>query len=315
MKLDPTSLKLFISVVEAGTIAAAAARWHIAPTAVTRRLSGLEALFGVGLLRRTNRGVEPTEAGLALLGLAKDALQSLDEVYLCMRGRGPEAPKPVRVLADLSAITEFLPREMAAFLAAHPAVKVQLEESSGPGILEALAGGAAELGVCVSAEGGEGLEVLPYRRDRLALVVPGEHALARRPSVSFRETLDFPYVGFWSGSAINLQLVKAASELERPLKLSVRVASYDALCRMVGAGLGIGVLPETVADEYAGTFPIRVIRLDEPWAGRELKIYVRRYQGLPAAARLLVDYLRDGARPLRALAIAFEDRDFASQES
>lgn len=80
MRLDPTSLKLFVCVVEEGTIAAAAERSHSAAAAVSKRVSELEAVLRTQLLTRTNKGVEPTAAGSALLNIARRALHELDEV-------------------------------------------------------------------------------------------------------------------------------------------------------------------------------------------------------------------------------------------
>jgi DNA-binding transcriptional LysR family regulator len=124
------------------------------------------------------------------------------------------------------------------------------------------------------------------------LITPQQHPLARRRSVPFKETLEFDYVGLHTGSAINLQLIKAASELNRTLKLRIQVTAYDALCLMVEAGLGIGVLPKMSAKPYAKTLGVRVIPLDDPWAERELKICVRSFDSLPVAAQLLVNHLK-----------------------
>jgi DNA-binding transcriptional LysR family regulator len=86
--------------------------------------------------------------------------------------------------------------------------------------------------------------------------------------------------------------MSAASELHQPLKVAVQVKSYDALCLMVEAGLGLGVLPKMIAKSYARTLRIRVLSLKEPWAHRTLAVCVRAYASLPVAARLFVDQLR-----------------------
>ncbi|MCA1538310.1 LysR family transcriptional regulator, partial [Bradyrhizobium sp. NBAIM03] len=80
MKLDPQSLRLFISVLEEGTIAAASQREHIAAAAVSRRLSELESLLGSQLLIRSNKGIEPTEAGTALMYMARGVLNDLSGI-------------------------------------------------------------------------------------------------------------------------------------------------------------------------------------------------------------------------------------------
>ena len=114
--------------------------------------------------------------------------------------------------------------------------------------------------------------------------------------MSLLDTLDFQYVGPRKDNAVYLELVRAAAELGKPLKLRTHVTSYYALCHMVHAGLGIGFLPEAIAEHFVKTLGIRVVALDEPWANRELKVYVRRYETLSVAARLLVDHL-EGSRP------------------
>ena len=85
MRLDPVSLKLFISVVERGTIAAAAENEHLAAAAVSKRLSELEETLGIRLLIRTNKGIRPTPAGTELSTMARRALHELDEIAVHMR--------------------------------------------------------------------------------------------------------------------------------------------------------------------------------------------------------------------------------------
>lgn len=292
MKLDPTSLKLFVSVVEEGTITGAADREHIAAAAASKRISELEAVLRTQLLTRTNKGVEPTVAGSALLNLARQALHELDEVFIQMRDYASGTRGRVRLFANISAITQFLPREIEAFVGEHPHVEVQLEERISALVAKAVAENAADVGIVTMLTPHQDLETFPYHSDHLTLITPKEHPLAAQRSVSFGKTLEFHYVGLHTGSAINLQLIKAAAELSQPLRLRIQVTGYDALCFMVEAGLGVAVLPEAIARRYAKTIQIRAVRLDAPWAQRDLRICVRSYDALPVAARLLVDHLK-----------------------
>lgn len=295
MRLDPTSLRCFISVVEEGTIAAAAQREHIAASALSKRISELETTLHTHLLSRTNKGVEPTAAGIALLSLARGVLHDLDEIYMEMRQYSSGIRGHVRVFANISAITQFLPGEIRSFLAAHPQVQIHLEERVSTVITKAVAENAADIGVFTILPHGQTLEMFPYHSDRLVVVMPTQHPLSRRRSVSFEETLEFDYVGLHTGSAINLQLIKAAAELNRILKLRIQVTAYDALCLFVEAGLGIGIMPQETAKPHLKALRIRSISLNEPWATRELKIGVRSFQALPPAAKLLVTHLKQAA--------------------
>ncbi len=297
MKLDPVSLRLFVAVMEENTIAAAAAREHLAASAVSRRLADLEAALQVALFTRSNRGTEPTAAAFALLHMARGVLNDLDGIASQMREYGTGVRGHVRVVANISAITQFLPGELQRFMALHPQVDVRLQEQISSAIARSVAENAADVGILNDGNYGERITLLPYRSDELVLVVPRGHALDRRKPVGMAEALAFDFVGAHPGSAINNLLTRAAAEAGLPLRLRIQVTSYDALCLMVAAGLGIGVMPRGSATLYRGTLAIRAITLNEPWAHRRLVLGVRSEESLSSVARLLVDHLRNPQSP------------------
>lgn len=292
MIIDPLSLKLFVSIVEEGTIAAAAEREHIAASAVSKRVSELEEYFHTQLLRRTNKGVVPTEAGITLLQLARGVLHDLNNITLQIREYASGVRGHVRLSANISAINQFLPAEIRSFMDSHPQVHVHLEAAISEAIVNSVAENAADVGVITMDAYRHDLEYFPYHSDQLIVITPKEHPLAGQRSISFSETLDFDFVGLPVGSALHNQILRAAHELDRTPKLRIQVNSFDALCLMVEAGLGIGIVPKGAAKPYFKGLRIRSITLDEPWANRELKLCVRSLEALPAAARLLVEHLR-----------------------
>jgi len=292
MKLDPVSLRLFVAVMEESTIAAAAEREHLAASAVSRRLADLEDALRVDLFTRSNRGATPTAAAYALLNLARGVLNDLDGIASQMRDYGAGVRGHVRVVANISAITQFLPAQLQSFMALHPQVDVRLHEQISTAIAQSVAENAADVGILNQGHYGDRVVQLPYRTDELVLVVPTGHALARRKSARLADALPYDFVGAHPGSAINNQLTRAASEAGLPLRLRMQVTSYDALCLMVNAGLGVGVMPRGSAALYKGTLGIRTITLNEPWAHRHLKLCVRSEESLSSVARLLVDHLR-----------------------
>lgn len=299
MKLDPVSLRVFVAVMEETTIAGAAAREHIAPSAASRRLSELEDALRTALFARSNKGVEPTAAAYALLGRARSVLGELDDIAVQMRDYAAGTRGLVRVAANISAITQFLPGELQGFLARHPQVDVRLQEQISSAIAESVAENAADVGILNDGSYGAKVALLPYRHDELVLVVPAGHALARRKSVRLVQALGYDFVGAHPGSAINTQLLRAAAEAGAPLRLRIQVTSFDAMCLMVAAGLGVGVMPRGSAAPYRGSLAIRAVALDEPWAARRLMLCVRAGGVPPGAAQLLVDHLRTpGPEPI-----------------
>jgi DNA-binding transcriptional LysR family regulator len=292
MRLDPTSLRLFVSVVETRTIAAAAEREHIAPSAVSRRISELETALKTELLARSNRGIRPTPAGVALLNLARGVLHDLDEIQAQMRSYSSGTRGHVTVFANISAITRDLPEQLSSFLAEHPLVNVHLEEkNTTAAIAQAVAEYAADIGIFTMLPHPHTLEYFPYHGDELVVLARKDHPLARKSAVSFAEIARYDFVGMHAGGGINTQMVEAAAKLGQSLRVRARVSSHHGFCLMVNAGLGIGILPKHSVQPYLKTLPIRAIPLNEPWAKRKLVLSVRAYAELSVAARLLVDHL------------------------
>lgn len=292
MRIDPVSLQLFVAVVETGSIAAASEREHLAAAAVSRRVAELEEQLATPLLIRHARGVEPTAAGFALRDLARQALHLLDDLPAQLRDYATGVRGQVRVFANISSITQFLPADLASFASAHPGVRIRLEESNSLATVRAVEENAADLGVYTAFAHGDGVQSLPYRGDRLCLVVPRRHPLAGARPVAFRELLDEPFVGLRTGSAINLLLAGEAARLGRTLRLSIQVTGFDALCLMVERGFGIGVVPEGVFRLYSAALELDTVALQDDWARRELRLAVRHSAQLPAAAQRLLAHLQ-----------------------
>ena len=290
MKLDPVSLRLFVSVVEEGTIAAAAKREHIAAAAVSKRLSELEELLDSKLLHRNNKGITPTEAGLSLLFMARSALNNLNEIVVQMRDYSNGHRGSVHVLANISAITQFMPTLIKSFIALYPLINISLEEQQSLAITKAVAENRADIGIFTRLPHGAEIEVFPFRTDQLVLLVPNDHPLAKRKSVCFSDTLDYPYVTLRRGTHLNFQLIKAANDIGRSLKIRMEVSSYDALCLMVQAGVGLGVMPQGCVDIYK-LEGARYVPMSEGWAQRELSVCVRSRAGLSMAAGLFLEHL------------------------
>jgi DNA-binding transcriptional LysR family regulator len=299
MKLDPTSLRLFIAIVEEGTIASAAEREHLAAPAVSKRISQLEHELRTQLLKRTYRGVEPTAAGQALLNLARRAVSYLDDLQVQMLDYAGGARGLVRVFANISAITQFLPTDLASFLQGHPQINVQLEERNSSVSVKAVADNSADVGIFTVFPHGESVDTLPYETDQLTVITRIDHPLARRKRVKLVDLLDCDFVGMRTGSAINSQLMRAATEANRPFRLRIQVTGYDAMCLMVSAGLGIAIAPQNLTKLFVKRLALAEIKLDEPWAPRQLGICIRSMEALPTAGRLLVDHLQACANARR----------------
>jgi DNA-binding transcriptional LysR family regulator len=291
MRFDLTDLRLYLHVVEAGSITRGAERMHLAIAAASTRIRNMEATLGTGLLHRERQGVRPTEAGRALLHHARVLLQQAERMRGDLAEYADGLRGQVRLMSNTNALTEFLPEPLSAFLAAHPQVNIDLEERLSDEIVAAVADGTADVGIVAGTVEVAGLEVLPFRVDRFVLVVAPGHRLSTAERIAFAEALDFNFVGLDRASALQRFLSEKAEKIGRRLKLRVQLRSFDAVCRLVECNVGIGIVPATTGERLAKTMSIHPIELIDEWAVRKLTICVRRQTDLPIYARELVRHL------------------------
>lgn len=294
MRFDFTDLRLFHAVTQTGSITRGAERTHLALASASARIRGMEEVLGVPLFKRGRRGVEPTDAGRSLLDHARIVLQQIETMRGDLGAYSRGLKGSVRILANTSALSEHLPALLADFLAANPTIDIDLEDRESPAIGAAIAAGDADIGIGSQAAFVPGLESHPFRTDRLVLAVPAGHQLAGKRQIGFADLLELDFVGLPRGTALDEHLAMQAARLGRALRLRVRVNSLDAVCAMVAAGVGVGVVPETTALRQRRVLPLATLRIAEPWSMRELALYVRDAKRLPRPARRLFDALRKG---------------------
>ena len=280
MRFDLTDLRLFEHIVEAGSITGGAARTHMTLASASQRVLGMEADLGTPLLLRSRLGVQPTEAGRTLAHHARLVLQQMER----LRGH-------VRLSCNSSAMTEHLPEALGAFLVQHPQISVDLEEQASSDIVDALRAGLCDIGVVSDVVDVEGLQHFVFRRDDLVLVVPRGHPLARRRRVVLAEVVDCRFIGLAEGSPLQAHVALHARRLGKRLAYRVRVRSFEAVCRMVEQGIGVGIVPKAAADRSPSLPRIRSIPIAEAWAARHLLACVRDADALPLPARRMLQHL------------------------
>ena len=291
MRFDLTDLRLFLCVVEAGSITRGAALANMALASASARLRGMEGMIGLPLLERGRRGIAPTPAGDALAHHARIVLRQMER----MRGELGEYSRglkgQIRLLANTAAMTEFLPEALAPFLARRPNIDIELKERLSTEIVKAVSSGLAEIGIVSDAVDHGALRLLPFAIDRLVLVVPSTNPLAARRQIAFQEVVGCDFVGLSAGSALQDHLGEHAIRAGRPLSFRVRMRTFEGVCRMVAHDVGIGIVPETAARRCRRSMAIRSIRLSDGWATRRLAICTRPSDDLPLHARELVAHL------------------------
>lgn len=288
MRFDLTTLELFLSTVEQGSIAGAAQAKSIVPSAVSRRISDLEYRLGTALLYRLPKGVEPTEAGHTLVRHARNLLRLTDRMEAEMSEFAEGVRGHVRIVANTSAITQFLPEDLSAFKTENPEIRIALREETSERAVHDVSEGLADIAIFSEVVDAGELEIFPYRQDQLVVVAPKGHLLAGRKKLKFADTLAHPHVGLQPGSSLLGHLEQMADEAGQAIDFAVQVTSFDGVRRMVENGLGIAILP---VGSLADKNELEIIPLVDPWAHRTLLAGVREANALPRVVRKLLQNL------------------------
>ncbi|ABC36238.1 LysR family transcriptional regulator [Burkholderia thailandensis] len=291
MRFDLTDLRLFLHVCEAGSITGGAERAHMTLQSASERIRGMEEELGVPLLQRAKRGTRATEAGRALEHHARVVLQQIDHMRGELQQFGAGLRGHIRLLSNTAALSEYLPDALAEYLPRHPKLSVSVEERSSQEIVHAIRGKTADFGIVADSVGLDGLEQMPFREDWLIAVAALDHPLAARERVAFSELVDADFIGMTDGSALQVHLADQAKALGKRIDYRVQLKSFDAICRLIARGVGIGIVSRHAALRAQQTMQIRLIELTDPWAHRRLTICARAFDELPKYTREFIAFL------------------------
>lgn len=295
MRIDFADLRLFLAIVEAGSITGGAAQSHLALASASERLRRIETDAGVALLERHARGVAPTEAGAAFAHHARLLLQQHGVLDDELRGFAEGVRGTLHLYANTAALAGYLPRRLARWLADRPRLDVELKERTSTEIVALVSAGLAEAGIVSDAVPAPGMQLQPVAQDHLVLLVASGHWLPASAPVRFGDVLDESFVGLESGSALQAHVHEQARTLGRALSPRIRMKSFDGLCEMVAHGIGIAVLPRQAARRYRRRGDVRTVPLADAWARRRLALCYREWHRLSPAMRSLLLHL--GAMP------------------
>jgi DNA-binding transcriptional LysR family regulator len=288
-QVDLFTLRLFLSAIEERQIGLAAIRENIAPSTATKRIQILEDIAGVELLERGPRGVVPSPAGAVLERYARSIFGDLDRMRSEIAGLTEGVQGELSVVSARTIIVPFLARELGEFGREYPRVDVALQETENVNIVRQVARGEADLGVFAAAYDLDldGIDVTPYRRDRLVAVVPPGHALSAKSAVTFQDLASERLIAV---RAMVGAFRAAAKRLGTEFTTPNRVRSAEVAISLVHAGLGVSVVPECMLD-YALLSKVAVLEFDEPWAVRRVHIATPSGRAQSPAAQAFVRQL------------------------
>jgi len=294
-RFDLVTLRLFVAVVDAGSLTAGAERFGISLAAASKRIAEWEGQCGVSLLERGQRGVVATAEGLTVHRLAIEVIARLEQLAQAVDDFREGAGGHLRLSANPSSLSGFLPELLARYAQRHPNVRVELEDLLSEDSVRAVHKGAVELAVIGDNVPCEGLETVPIHLDVLVLLVPRDHALARQATARVDEALALDQIALSRSASLTRRLVEAAESAGLALRVRMQVRSFDSMCRMVACGLGVAVMPRSAAQLYARALDLSLVSLTGAYVERRLLLVMRRRTGLSSAAANFVEMASAGA--------------------
>ncbi|RBA25401.1 LysR family transcriptional regulator [Herminiimonas fonticola] len=293
-RFDLVTLNLFVAIARTGSITRGAHQANLALAAASKRISDLESHFGTSLLYRHATGVTLTDAGNACFQHVLGILQDVERMSGVMSDYASGVRGQVRIWANTSAITQFLPLDLHEFLRTHAGIRIDLEERNSGDTVAGVRENRTDIGIFAAPTPMDGVATFEYRKQKLGLVVPLDHPLATRKKVTLSDVLDYDFISLAEATSLTERLHAECSRLQKSLKLRTQVRSFDAVCRMVHAGMGVGVVP-ALTPTQARAQGIHFLRVDDAWAERTLLLAVRDVRALAQPVRLLASSLSSAA--------------------
>jgi len=271
--LDLVTLNTFVRSVELGSLTNGADAVSLSLSTVSKRISQLESLTQLTLLDRSKQGVSLTPAGQALYRHALQIRSNAEQLCRTVQDFQRGARHHLRVWANTSAVTGFLPTFLGKFMEAHPDLSVDLEEANSEPVVKAVESRIADFGIFATNVDPGTLEFEVCDQDCLVVVASKKHHMSSRKTLQFSELLDSDHIGLNSTSAIAQEINRQAARLGKTVRLRIQVRSFDAICKMIALNLGIGILPRASANVHAKSMDLKIIPLLDGWAcDRQLRV-------------------------------------------
>lgn len=290
INIEIGELQAFIAVAEKSSFRAAAESLFISQPALSRRIEKLEDELKSRLLERTTRRVSLTDAGRQFLAHAKLVIEELSLAYQNIEARAAARTGQVKIACVPSVANHLLPTVLQAFAQSHPGVRVKVIDESASLVLESVLRGEADFGINFLGSQEADLEFTPVRAEPYVVVMPADHRLARRPSVTWKALANERLVSVSPSSGNRLLIDNAFANIEKRPSIHYEINHITGAINLVAAGLGVAIVPGLALNRqlHAG---LRGVPLAHPRVARTLGLITRKGDHLHDVARQLAQQL------------------------
>jgi len=290
--MDLLLLRSLVAVADTGSITEAADRIGVTQPALSRRLQQLEEHLGAELLTRGRKGAQLTEIGRLVETEARILIARYDHLRDQVRAHQGLEGGTVRIGGGATAVSFVLPKAIATFQRTHPAVRFQLKEAGSIEVTDDVLSGRLELGLVTLPAKARELSVWPLLTDRIVLVGPRHHPLARSGRINASALDGLAFVGFEADTAVRQIIDAALRKAGVEMNVVMELRSIPAILRMVATTGNLAFVSRLGVDSLEEVCEIEVQDL---CIERKLAVIARRGSALSPAAQAFATLLREAA--------------------
>jgi len=286
------TLKVFCDVVETRSFSTAASQNFVTQSAVSQQVRTLEERYGRRLLERTRGNVQTTPAGEVLYHMAKEIVRLYDAMEAKLHEAAEMVAGTVRVAAVPSVGLYELSAPLRAFLTQYPQVHLRLEYARASRIYEDAQKGNIDLGIVAYPQRRPGISVIPFRQDRLVIVTPPGHPLARTRSASLARLQGEPLVGFERDIPTRKETDRLLRRHQVEPRYVTELDNIETIKRIVEIGHGLALLPEPAVVPEVKSKSLGMVQIADEAALRPLGIIHRQGRIFSSAAQKFLECLQ-----------------------
>ncbi len=283
--MELRQLRYFLSVVEEGSVSAAAAAHFVTQPAVSAQLRRMEDELGEPLFERRGRRLVLTEAGRLLVGHAQGVIRRMDELEQSLQGLRSLESGRLR-MGTIDAVSVYvLPDVYRAFHRKYPGVRIEVVVDDTTHLVAALVEGDIELAITTLPVGRDGVEAQSFYLEQMIPVAHPSHPLSGRKRVSLAELSEHGVISYPEGSTTRRLIEAVFAEQGIPYRATMELTSPEAMKRLAQAELGVSILPHPVVSAEVGRRSLKALPLGRVRFEREIGMVYRRRESLSPPAR------------------------------
>jgi LysR family transcriptional regulator, transcription activator of glutamate synthase operon len=288
-------LEMFLSFAEREHFGRTASDLGVSVATVQRGVRGLEQKLGVALIEQAGRQVRMLNAGHVLVREAHAVLRARLEAVDTTRAESGQPQRLLRIAHTYSLGLGFVPRVLAELLQQQAGLRFLCRQSSATDVVSALLRGEADVGFTSISPTETDIVVEPLFTESLLLAVPVGDPLAERAEVSLHEVRDRQFVAMEIGASSRTHMINACARAGFVPRITIQGSDLFVVESMVGAGIGVSVVPEGMNDHHHPQ--VARLRIHDPSSvERTVFLAYQRATALHTSVRALVRIAREHAR-------------------